>query len=98
MCLENVQIVSADSGHIEVVLQQAVRYVPPMGLLPFDKLPPHKRRRFVPNAADLGDWTQISPLFDRLEARGPQCAAPADLESWLVDWSELSASLDEESA
>src|SRR6266581_5627978 len=83
---------------MEVVLKQAVRYVPPMGSLPFDKLPPHKPRRFVPQAIDLGDWTQISPLFDRLETRGPQCVAPADLESWLVDWSELSAALDEESA
>ena len=87
-----------DSGHIEVVLQQAVRYLPPMGSLPFDKLPPHKPRRFVPQAIDLGDWSQISPLFDRLETRGPQCVAAADLESWLVDWSELSAALDEESA
>src|SRR5882724_1296191 len=69
-----------------------------MGSLPFDKLPPHKPRRFVPPAVDLGDWTQISPLFDRIEMRGPQCAAPTDLESWLLDWSELSASLDEESA
>ena len=69
-----------------------------MGSLPFDKLPPHKPRRFVPPAVDLGDWTQISPLFDRIERRGPQCAAPAELEVWLVDWSELSAALDEESA
>ncbi len=83
---------------MEVVLKDAVRYVPPMGSLPFGKLPPHKPRRFVSKTLDLGDWTQISPLFDRLEMRGPQCVAPADLESWLVDWSELSASLDEESA
>src|SRR6266581_6131183 len=83
---------------MEVVLKQAVRYVPPMGSLPFDKLPQHKPRRFVPKAVDLGDWSQISPLFDRLETRGPQCVAAADLESWLVDWSELSAALDEESA
>src|SRR6266853_536181 len=69
-----------------------------MGSLPFDKLPPHKPRRFVPPAADLGDWTQISPLFDRIEMRGPQCADPAELEAWLVDWSESSAALDEESA
>jgi len=31
-----------DRGHIEVVLQQAVRYVRPWDSLPFDKLPPHK--------------------------------------------------------
>src|SRR2546428_9791301 len=63
-----------------------------MSLLPFGHLPAYKARRFVPTAIDLGDWTQIAPLFDRLDA-------PADEgERWLLDWSELSAALDEESA
>ncbi len=69
-----------------------------MSPLPFDSLPPHKPRRFVPQQIDLGDWTKIAPLFDKLEARPPQCATPAELESWLLDWSEVSAALDEESA
>jgi oligoendopeptidase F len=69
-----------------------------MNLLPFDSLPPHKPRRFVPQQIDLGDWSKISPLFDQLEIRAPHCATAADLEHWLLDWSELSAALDEESS
>lgn len=69
-----------------------------MSLLPFGTLPAHKPRRFVPPQTDLGDWTQIAPLFDMLETRAPNTAGVADLESWLLDWSELSAALDEESS
>jgi oligoendopeptidase F len=70
-----------------------------MSSLPFGKLPPFQPRRFLP-AADLnaGDWSQVAPLFDRLESRAPQCATAADLEAWLVDWSELGAALGDESA
>lgn len=68
-----------------------------MDLLPFEALPPHKPRRFVPIAIDLGDWARVAPLFDQLEQRASACATPADLERWLLDWSELSAALDEES-
>jgi oligoendopeptidase F len=69
-----------------------------MDLLPFKTLPAHRARRFVPGEIDLGNWEQIAPLFDKLELRGPQCASAAELESWLLDWSELSAALDEESS
>jgi oligoendopeptidase F len=69
-----------------------------MSLLPFGKLPPHAPRRFVPAEADLGDWKQIAPLFDRLEADIATCQSAADLERWVIDWGELSAALDEESA
>jgi oligoendopeptidase F len=69
-----------------------------MSLLPFENLPTHKPRRFVPTEIDLGDWTQIKPLFERQEIRGSQAATPAELEKWLIDWSELSAALDEESS
>src|SRR5881397_2888750 len=62
-----------------------------MSLLPFGHLSAFKARRFVPAAIDLGDWSQIAPLFDRLDAR------PDNREQWLLDWSELSAALDEES-
>ena len=69
-----------------------------MNLLPFGKLTAHKPRTFVPLEIDLGDWAQIAPLFAQLEARAGQAATPAALEQWLLDWSELNAALDEESA
>src|SRR5580692_7864878 len=69
-----------------------------MNLLPFGKLPAAKPRRFVPQNADLGDWPQIAPLFDQLESRAPRIKDAAALEAWLLDWSELSAALDEESS
>ncbi len=69
-----------------------------MNLLPFGKLPAYHPRKFVPPTIDLGDWPQIAPLFDQLETRAAQCQSAADLERWLLDWSELSAALDEESS
>ena len=69
-----------------------------MNLLPFGELPPYRPRRFVPGRIDLGDWPQIAPLFDRLEARAAQCRTAGELEEWLLDWSELRSALDEESA
>lgn len=69
-----------------------------MNLLPFDNLPSHKPRRFVPAAIDLGDWSLIAPLFDQLEARAADCRDGHALEAWLLDWGELSAALDEEHA
>src|SRR5208337_353907 len=69
-----------------------------MNLLPFGKLPAHKPRTFVPQTVDLGDWPQIAPLFDQLETRAAQCQSAAGLEHWLLDWSELTAALDEESS
>src|ERR1051326_9108756 len=69
-----------------------------MDLLPFDHLPAHRPRRFVPEFIDLGDWKQIAPLFDKLDAGAANCKTASDLEAWLLDWSELSAALDEESS
>jgi oligoendopeptidase F len=69
-----------------------------MNLLPFDSLPAHKPRQFVPASIDLADWTQVAPLFDQLEAAAARCKNLAELERWLLDWSELNAALDEESA
>jgi oligoendopeptidase F len=69
-----------------------------MNLLPFGKLPAHRPRSFVPQNIDLGDWPQVAPLFDQLETRAAQCKTAAELERWLIDWSELSAALDEESS
>ncbi|HTL18501.1 MAG TPA: M3 family oligoendopeptidase [Patescibacteria group bacterium] len=69
-----------------------------MDLLPFGSLPPYRVRRFVPEQVDLGDWEQLSPLFDRLESRLSADTDASKLEDWLLDWSELSAALDEEAA
>lgn len=69
-----------------------------MNLLPFDSLKAHKARRFVPQQIDLGDWAQIAPLFDALQSRAAECKTIGELEQWLIDWSELSAALDEESS
>jgi len=69
-----------------------------MSLLPFGKLPPFAPRQFVPASADLGDWSQIAPLFDQLEARATKASSLAEFEKWLLDWGELSAALDEESS
>ncbi len=52
-------------------------------------------RRFVPAAADMGDWSQIEPLFVELEQRPLETAG--QLEQWLLDISELSACISEES-
>jgi oligoendopeptidase F len=69
-----------------------------MSLLPFGKLAAAKPRSFVPQYADLGDWTQIAPLFDELESRATRAGSAAALERWLLDWSELNAALDEEAS
>src|SRR5438477_1534342 len=70
----------------------------PMSLLPFDHLPAHSPRRFVPEKIDWDDGSQIAPLFDGLETNAAHCKNAADLESWLLDWSELNAAVDEESS
>ena len=67
-----------------------------MNLLPFGRLAAHRPRTFVPPDLNLGDWPQIAPLFDQLEARAAQAKSAAELERWLLDWSELNAALDEE--
>jgi oligoendopeptidase F len=67
-----------------------------MNLLPFDKLTPYRPRVFVPREVDLGDFAQIAPLFDALDARAPLCKTAAQLQRWLLDGSELSAALEEE--
>lgn len=67
-----------------------------MNLLPFANLPTHAPRRFVPAQIDLGNWSQIAPLFDQLDARAPQCQTVAELEQWILDQGELAAALDQE--
>ena len=67
-----------------------------MNLLPFDKLTPYRPRVFVPKEVDLGNFAQIAPLFDALDARAPLCKTAAQLQRWLLDGGELSAALEEE--
>jgi oligoendopeptidase F len=67
-----------------------------MNLLPFENLPIHAPRKYVPREIDLGDWKQIEPLFQNLEQRAPTLSNPRELEQWLLDWAELGAALDEE--
>jgi hypothetical protein len=43
-----------------------------MNLLPFEPQPPYRPRAFVPGKIDLGDWNQVVPLFDKLEAAAAQ--------------------------
>ncbi len=69
-----------------------------MNLLPFGALPPYRPRHFVPEQIDLGNWDQIKPLFDRLEVEAGQCVSVAGLEQWILNWDELRAAVDEESA
>ena len=69
-----------------------------MSLLPFSDLPPYKPRRFVPANLNLGDWSQIGPLFDTLEKRIAEIKEPKQIEDWLLDWGELTAALEEEGA
>lgn len=69
-----------------------------MSLLPFGNLPPHAPRSLVPAGIDLGDWSLIEPLFVAVEKSLNAATTGAALERALLDWSELSAALDEESA
>ena len=69
-----------------------------MNLLPFDRLPAHSPRGFVPEKMDWGDGSQIASLFEALETNAAKCQSASDFESWLLDWSELYAAVDEESS
>lgn len=69
-----------------------------MDLLPFGALPPYRPRKIVPKDLTLGVWANISPLFDQLEKAIGAAGQPEQLEQWLLDWSEVGAALEEESA
>ncbi len=69
-----------------------------MNLLPFDSLPAHAPRKFVPAIIDLGDWSQIAPLCDKLETRATECKTVSEFENWILDGGEFSAAIDEESS
>ena len=57
-------------------------------------LPPPFPRRIVPKGADLGDWSQVEPLFDLLDRANPTTAAA--IESWFLDFNDLVSALSEE--
>ncbi|MDX1952897.1 MAG: M3 family oligoendopeptidase [Verrucomicrobiota bacterium] len=67
-----------------------------MSLLPFKELPTYAPRTFVPVQIDLGNWAEVSSLFDRLEAQLQNVSSPSELEKWLLAWSEVNAAIDEE--
>jgi oligoendopeptidase F len=69
-----------------------------MSRLPFGELTPFKPRKFVPTGTDLGDYKQIEPLLNQLEEQAGHCRTLGELESWILDWGELSAAIDEESS
>src|ERR1043166_4023281 len=69
-----------------------------MNLLPFDHLPAHSPRRFVPEKMEWSDEGRIASLFDGLETNAAQCKNVSEFEAWLLDWSELNAAADEESS
>jgi oligoendopeptidase F len=69
-----------------------------MSLLPFENLTPYKPRAFVPAGLNFANGSAITGLFDELEKRAAECKSAEELEQWLLDWSELRAALDEESA
>jgi oligoendopeptidase F len=59
-----------------------------------EKLPREYPRRFVPEGADLAEWSDIEPLFDELDRR--PLKTREELEGWLIDQSELASALAEE--
>ncbi len=69
-----------------------------MSLLPFGELAPFRPRRFLPAVVAWDDWSAIEPLLDRLEAGLDGVGTAGELEAWLLDWGEVSAGLNEESA
>ncbi|MGH7179187.1 MAG: M3 family oligoendopeptidase [Tepidisphaeraceae bacterium] len=54
---------------------------------------PAPKRHFVPQSLNVADWSQIEPLAEQLLSR--KINSSTDLEKWLVDFSELSAVIDE---
>jgi oligoendopeptidase F len=51
------------------------------------------KRQFVPQDLDVADWSAIEPLGKELLNRAIN--SPADLEKWLLDFSELNSVIDE---
>ncbi len=50
-------------------------------------------RRYVPQQIDLADWSKLSPMYNDLLDR--PIGSAGELERWLLDFSELTAAVDE---
>lgn len=61
--------------------------------MPATAAPPLPVRRFVPVKIDLSDFNQIEPLYQALLER--PLGSTQQIEQWLLDFSELSAAVDE---
>ena len=64
--------------------------------LDFSRIPPYQPRRFVPDCADLNDADQVASLYSKLLAR--KITSATQLETLLMDRSELEAALDQQRA
>jgi oligoendopeptidase F len=62
----------------------------------FDCLVPYQKRRFVPENADLTNLDEIRALYARLSGRDIYFSE--ELESWVLDRSELETALDQQAA
>jgi oligoendopeptidase F len=61
-------------------------------------LKPAQPRSFVPAKADLGDWSQVEPLFKKIVAAAANIKNAKELERWIADVSELGSAMDQEGA
>jgi oligoendopeptidase F len=61
--------------------------------MPATAAPPLPVRKFVPVKIDLSDFSQIEPLYHALLGRSLN--STQEIERWLLDFSELSAAIDE---
>jgi oligoendopeptidase F len=69
-----------------------------MSVAALEKLPRAQKRVFVPNTVDLGDWSQVEPMFKQLIELAGSIENVKDLEDWVLIGGELGAALDEEVA
>jgi oligoendopeptidase F len=53
-------------------------------------------RVFTRGITSAGDWSQLAPLFDQLEAQIKEVKSPEELNAWLLRRSELASVIDEE--
>lgn len=64
----------------------------------FAELKPYEPRKFLPEQTNLGDWSEIEPLLDELEARLKSVSSRAALEAWLLTSSEFASAIAQESS
>lgn len=64
--------------------------------LNFEKIPPYQKRRFLPEAVDLGQIAELKKYYEKLQNQPVQSLE--DLELWIHNRSELEAALDQYSS